>query len=540
DVLKRFHERFAFILVDEYQDTNVAQYLWLRLLSQGNHNVCCVGDDDQSIYGWRGAEVDNILRFETDFPSAKVIRLERNYRSTGNILGAASHLIAHNTGRLGKTLHTDGEAGEKLALRTMLDDEAEARTVAEDIEGLHRQGHDYNGMAILVPYRVIGGPRFYERQEIKDAIAYLDVTLNPANDLKFERIVNVPKRGLGETTVRTIHTRARNEGMPLLEGARALVASSDLKPQARKSLGGLVASFDRWRSHLETMRHTEVAELILDESGYTAMWQADKSPQAPTRLENLKELVRFMDEFDSLAAFLEHVSLVMDAEQDSDGDRISLMTLHAAKGLEFDTVYLPGWEEGLFPHQRALDESGQAGLEEERRLAYVGITRAKKRSRISFAQSRRVHGMWQNAAPSRFVDELPEAHVEVIQSAPAARDYSRYGYGGGGMASREQPTSGGYSSPGWQRAAAYRQAKEQAKDARKASAKSSAGMSGGRVIDAEVVASTDAASSFSVGDRVFHDKFGYGKIAVIDGPNLTIDFEKAERKRVRASFITRA
>lgn len=560
DVLKRFHERFAFILVDEYQDTNVAQYLWLRLLAQGNHNVCCVGDDDQSIYGWRGAEVDNILRFEADFPGAKVIRLERNYRSTGNILGAASHLIAHNAGRLGKTLHTDGEAGEKLALRTMLDDEAEARTVAEDIEGLHRQGHDYNGMAILVrasfqmrafedrflsaglPYRVIGGPRFYERQEIKDAIAYLDITFNPANDLKFERIVNVPKRGLGETAVRTIHTRARAEGMPMFEGARALVASGDLKPQARKSLDGLVASFDRWRGHLETMRHTEVAELILDESGYTAMWQADKSPQATTRLENLKELIRFMDEFDSLGAFLEHVSLVMDAEQNSDGDRVSLMTLHAAKGLEFDTVYLPGWEEGLFPHQRALDESGQAGLEEERRLAYVGITRAKKRARVSFAQSRRVHGMWQSAAPSRFVDELPEAHVEVIQSKPAARDYSRYGYSGGGfgsggMASREQPTAGGYSSPGWQRAAAYHQAREKAKSARKASANPPAGFGSGRVIDAEVVAATDAASGFNVGDRVFHDKFGYGCIAAIDGPNLTIDFEKADRKRVRASFV---
>ncbi len=560
DVLKRFHERFAFILVDEYQDTNVAQYLWLRLLAQGNHNVCCVGDDDQSIYGWRGAEVDNILRFEADFPGAKVIRLERNYRSTGNILGAASHLISHNAGRLGKTLHTDGEAGEKLALRTMLDDEAEARTVAEDIEGLRRQGHDYNGMAILVrasfqmrafedrflsaglPYRVIGGPRFYERQEIKDAIAYLDVTLNPANDLKFERIINVPKRGLGETTVRTIHTRARAEGMPLFEGARALAASGDLKPQARKSLGGLVASFDRWRGHLETMRHTEVAELILDESGYTAMWQADKSPQATTRLENLKELIRFMDEFDSLGAFLEHVSLVMDAEQNSDGDRVSLMTLHAAKGLEFDTVYLPGWEEGLFPHQRALDESGQAGLEEERRLAYVGITRAKKRARVSFAQNRRVHGLWQSAAPSRFVDELPEAHVEVIQSAPAARDYSRYGYsgggfGGGGMATRGQSAAGGYSSPGWQRAAAYQQAREKAQNARSAPAKPSAGFGSGRVIDAEVVAATDAASGFKVGDRVFHDKFGYGRIAAIDGPNLTIDFEKADRKRVRASFI---
>ena len=547
DILKRYHERFAFILVDEYQDTNVAQYLWLRLLAQGNHNVCCVGDDDQSIYGWRGAEVDNILRFETDFPGAKVIRLERNYRSTGNILAAASKLIAHNQGRLGKTLHTDGEAGEKLTLRSMWDDETEARTVAEEIEGLHRQDHAYNEMAILVrasfqmrafedrfvslalPYRVIGGPRFYERQEIKDAIAYLDVTLNPANDLKFERIVNVPKRGLGETAVRTVHAHARAEGMPLMEAARAIIATAELKPQARKPLAGLVASFDRWRGLLAAMRHTEAAELILDESGYTAMWQNDKTPQAPARLENLKELIRFMDEFDSLGAFLEHVSLVMDAEQNSEGDRVSLMTLHGAKGLEFDTVFLPGWEEGLFPHQRALDESGLAGLEEERRLAYVGITRAKHRAKISFAQNRRVHGLWQSAMPSRFVDELPEAHVEIIQEAPSLGAYAYAPATAAGF--REPQTPGGYSSPGWQRAQAFWQASEAQKAAR----------ASGPVIDGEVVAGGNSgAAGFEAGCRIFHDKFGYGRITEIDGNKLTIDFEKAGRKRVAASFVTRA
>jgi len=376
-----------------------------------------------------------------------------------------------------------------------------------------------------LPYRVIGGPRFYERQEIKDAIAYLEIVQNPTNDLKFERIVNVPKRGFGESALRLLHTHARTEGISLFEAARTLAGSTELKPAARKSLGGLIASFDRWRKSLETMRHTDVAELILDESGYTAMWQNDKSPQSPARLENLKELIRFMDEFDTLAGFLEHVSLVMDAEQNSDGDRVNLMTLHGAKGLEFDTVFLPGWEEGLFPHQRSLDETGVAGLEEERRLAYVGVTRAKKRAHISFAQNRRVHGMWQSAMPSRFVDELPEPHIDIIQEAPAR---SAFGYTVSGF-SEEQASFGGYSSPGWQRAQAYRQAKTAQKASRPAAP----------VIEGEVV-SADIPCPFEVGDRIFHDKFGYGGVVEVDGNKLTIDFEKAGSKRVVASFVTKA
>jgi DNA helicase-2/ATP-dependent DNA helicase PcrA len=547
EILKGFHERFRFMLVDEYQDTNVAQYLWLRLLAQGNHNICCVGDDDQSIYGWRGAEVDNILRFEADFPGAKVIRLERNYRSTANILGAASHLIANNQGRLGKTLHTEDAAGERLTVRGVWDDEAEARAVSDAIEEARRDGQRLNEIAVLVrasfqmrafedrfvaihlPYRVIGGPRFYERQEIKDAIAYLDVVQNPANDLKFERIFNVPKRGLGETALRTVHRLARAAGQPLFHGARALLETEELKPQARKPLAALIQSFERWRGLLNSMHHTEVAQIILDESGYTAMWQEDKSPQAPTRLENLKELIRFMEEFDTLGAFLEHVSLVMDADQASDGDRVSVMTLHAAKGLEFDTVFLPGWEEGLFPHQRSLDESGLAGLEEERRLAYVGITRAKKRAHISFAQNRRVHGLWQTAVPSRFVDELPDAHVDAVQDAGSMGQYS---HGPGFSDAWSGRMNAGYSSPGWQRAQSYYQAQETSpKPKRRA----------GPVIEGELVASSSAdAIGFATGERVFHDKFGYGQIAEIDGNKLTVDFDKAGRKRVVASFVTRA
>ncbi len=378
-MLEKYQQRFRYMLVDEYQDTNVAQYLWLRLLAQGNGNICCVGDDDQSIYGWRGAEVDNILRFETDFPGAKVIRLERNYRSTGHILGAASALIAHNKGRLGKTLRTDGASGDKVVVEGCWDDEEEARVIGEDIEQLQRQDHALSEIAILVrasfqmrafedrfitlglPYRVIGGPRFYERQEIKDATAYFDVTLNAANDLKFERIVNTPRRGLGEATVKSLHQLARAQSVPLFQAARLMVETEELKPRPRKALADLITAFDRWRSLLDTMRHTELAELILDESGYTGMWQAERSPQAQSKLENLKELIRFMEEFDTLAGFLEHVALVMDAQTEEGADRVNLMTLHSAKGLEFDTVFLPGWDEGLLPHQRSLDEVGPRG-----------------------------------------------------------------------------------------------------------------------------------------------------------------------------------
>jgi len=540
EVLARYHRKFKYLLVDEYQDTNVAQYLWLRLLAQGNHNVCCVGDDDQSIYGWRGAEVDNILRFETDFPGAQVIRLERNYRSTGHILGAASGLIAHNQGRLGKTLHTQDDDGDQISVMGVWDDEEEARLIGEDIEQLQRDGHDLNDMAILVrasfqmrafedrfvtlglPYRVIGGPRFYERQEIKDAIAYLDITLNPANDLKFERILNTPKRGLGEATLKVLRGHARREGVPLARAARTLVETAELKPKPRKALADLLAQFDRWRAALEQMPHTELAELVLDESGYTAMWQQDKSPQAQTRLENLKELIRFMGDFDSLAGFLEHVSLVMDAEQDSDGDRVSLMTLHAAKGLEFDTVFLPGWEEGLFPHQRALDDSGMAGLEEERRLAYVGITRARKRSKITFAQNRRVRGLWQAAIPSRFVDELPEAHVEA-EPAPTA-----YGFAAPGSDFNvfDMAQAAGRDTPGRRRARAHQNG--------------NGGTRAPLTIDGTLVAAETAdAPSFDLGERIFHQKFGYGEITQIDGNKLTVDFDKAGRKRVVASFVER-
>jgi DNA helicase-2/ATP-dependent DNA helicase PcrA len=553
-VLAEYHRRFRFMLVDEYQDTNVAQYLWLRLLSQApageKPNLCCVGDDDQSIYGWRGAEVDNILRFEKDFPGAAVIRLERNYRSTGHILGAAGHLIARNEGRLGKTLFTDDVEGERVTVAGSWDSGEEARAIGDEIENLQRKGHALNDIAILVrasfqmrefedrfvtlglPYRVIGGPRFYERAEIRDALAYFRATMQPADDLAFERIVNVPKRGLGDATVQILHDYARHNGVPMMQAAQVLVETEELKPKPRQTLGALMASFSRWAAQSEVLGHQELAELILEESGYTDMWQKDRTAEAAGRLENLKELVRSMESFENMAGFLEHISLVMDAsEEGASEDKVSIMTLHGAKGLEYETVFLPGWEEGLFPHQRSLDENGRAGLEEERRLAYVGLTRARRRAKVWFASNRRIHGLWQATMPSRFVDELPAAHVDVVEPS------SSYSSGGAFAMSRfdkSQPFSGStYSTPGWQRAQQNMASGFRATQAplRREPL----------TIEGELVArSTGTASVHKVGDRVFHIKFGYGAVAEIDGNKLTVDFDKAGRKRVVDSFVDAA
>ncbi len=547
DVLADYHRRFQYILVDEYQDTNVAQYLWLRLLAQGSHNICCVGDDDQSIYGWRGAEVDNILRFEKDFPGSKIVRLVKNYRSTSHILEAANGLIAHNEARLGKDLTSVGEAGEKIKVRGCWDSEEEARYVGETIEDFQRQGHALNEIAILMrasfqmrefedrfvtlglPYRVIGGPRFYERAEIRDALAYFRATVQPADDLAFERIVNTPRRGLGDATMKIVHAHARRNGIPLMQAVRELIETEELKARPRKALTDLIRAFERWREQLDTLKHTHLAEIILEESGYTEMWQQDKSADAPGRLENLKELVRGMDAFETMAGFLEHISLVMDTDGGAaSDDKVSLMTLHGAKGLEFDTVFLPGWEEGLFPHQRSLDQEGQAGLEEERRLAYVGITRARRNSTVCFASNRRIHGLWQTTVPSRFVDEIPEAHVEVVEAG------GNGGYGGYGQ-SRFERSGGGFSAssyetPGWQRA--KRNAAEKAKNALKVGQI--------RTIEGDLIATATTKASFATGDKVHHDKFGPGIVQRAEGNKLTIDFAHAGQKRVLDSFVKRA
>ena len=654
DVLGSFQERFKFILVDEYQDTNVAQYLWLKLLAQTTQvgtapsssspgraeganpgdprladlhedvdgrnigersdavlrtamsghdepvnvarptitnerlpkNICCVGDDDQSIYGWRGAEVDNILRFDHDFPGAKVIRLERNYRSTGHILAAASHLIAHNEGRLGKTLRTEDVLGEKVQVTGAWDSEQEARAIGEEIEELQRRArergedHPLDEIAILVrasfqmrefedrfiqlglPYRVIGGPRFYERAEIRDALAYLRVIAQPADDLAFERIVNVPKRGLGDATVQMLHDYARKKRIPLTEAASALSATDEMKPKPRQALRDLMTSFESWRLRKDSMPHTELAEIVLDESGYTDMWQKDRSADAAGRLENLKELVRSMEEFENLQGFLEHISLVMDREGNEAEQAVNIMTLHSAKGLEFDCVFLPGWEEGLFPHQRSLDESGRAGLEEERRLAHVGLTRARKLAKVYFATNRRIHGLWTSTVPSRFLDELPEAHVEVKEAAAGGFGMSGYG------ASRfdEMNAFGsGYTTPGWQRAQARKgrggfydngqpryvpDGVYDDTDAENIPPLKGKAARGARretqrkaplTIEGELIAkSTGTVSTFTVGERVFHQKFGNGNVVAVDGNKLTIAFDKAGEKRVVDGFVERA
>ena len=541
EVADHYQQQFRYILVDEYQDTNVAQYLWLRALAQGHHNLCCVGDDDQSIYSWRGAEVGNILRFERDFPGARVIRLECNYRSTSHILAAASGLIAHNRGRLGKTLWTTADGGDKVCVRGTWDGEDEARVVADEIEALQAKGHSLRQMAVLVragfqtrefeerlitigiPYRVIGGARFYERQEIRDAIAYFRIVVRADDDLAFERIVNTPKRGLGPATLRSVHQLARSGALPLTAAAARLVGSDELKPQARSVLGRLLADVARWREMLTRLPHPAVARLILDESGYTAMWQADRSPEAAGRLENLKELVVALAEFESLPGFLEHVSLVMDNDEAAGDEKVALMTLHAAKGLEFDTVFLPGWEEGVFPNQRALDESGAAALEEERRLAYVGLTRARKRAIVSYAASRMVFGTWQNTLPSRFVKELPAASIE--HTAPTGL------FG----ASPLRPSTG---DP-WPQVEPVRLAAAEAlANTRWPARRPSPPVIEGRA--ERVAARPEPAHPFAAGQRVFHQKFGYGLVRSVDGDRLEIDFEKAGAKTVIHSFVEAA
>jgi DNA helicase-2/ATP-dependent DNA helicase PcrA len=548
DVLAQYQRWFKFILVDEYQDTNVAQYLWLRLLAQTHHNICCVGDDDQSIYGWRGAEVGNILRFEKDFPGAQVIRLEQNYRSTAHILAAASGIIAANSDRLGKTLWTKAQGGEKVRLIGHWDGEEEARWIGEEVDALAKgrrrlEPKSLDDMAILVrashqmrafedrfltiglPYRVIGGPRFYERLEVRDAMAYFRLAVSPDDDLAFERVVNTPKRGLGDKAQQSIQMLARANGLSLHEGARMLLADGGLAGKGAGQLRAFVQGIDRW--HAATRQagysHIELAELILDESGYTAMWQNDKTPEAPGRLENLKELVKALEGFENLQGFLEHIALIMENDTEDAAEKVSIMTLHAAKGLEFPVVFLPGWEDGLFPSQRSMDESGKKGLEEERRLAYVGLTRAEELATISFAANRRVYGQWQNALPSRFIDELPEAHVEVL-TPPGL--YGG-GYGAAGMASSIETKAmkaDVYNSPGWRRMQdrAANRPVSQPRETR------------------DMVINATALSSFATGDRAFHDKFGYGTVVGIEGDKLDIAFDKAGIKKIVARFVRSA
>jgi DNA helicase-2/ATP-dependent DNA helicase PcrA len=546
DVLEAYRERFKYILVDEYQDTNASQYDWLKLLAEPRRNICVVGDDDQSIYSWRGAEVANILRFETDFPGAAVIRLEQNYRSTPHILGAATGLIANNAGRLGKTLWTERNEGERVKVVGVWDGPEEARRVGEEIEAHEARGGSLDDTAILVraqfqtrefedrfiaiglAYQIVGGFRFYERAEIRDALAYLRLVAQPADDLAFERIVNVPKRGLGDKAVATIHKFARATEQPLLVAAAQMLDSDELTPQARRSLGRFVADLARWRTMASELPHPELARIMLDESGYTAVLQNERSAEAAGRLENLAELTRAMEEYETLGAFLEHVSLVMDNDAAKQGEKVTIMTIHAAKGLEFPIVYLAGWEEGVFPSQRALDEGGLASLEEERRLAYVALTRARAKATIVHAANRRIYGQWTSSIPSRFVAELPKEHIDEETTMRGGESLWRAQWSErtdpfahlGPAQSMRSATRG----PGWQRAAG---GNFNATPQRVVEARASAVSLGNKGRD-----------DLSVGQRVFHGKFGYGTIQEIEGNKLEIDFEKAGRKRVLDSFVS--
>ncbi len=543
DVLEAWRGRFKYLLVDEYQDTNQAQYEWLKLLAEPNRNLCCVGDDDQSIYSWRGAEVANILRFEVDFPGAAVIRLEQNYRSTPHILAAATGLIAHNADRLGKTLWTEVAAGDPVKVIAVWDGPEEARRVGEEIEAHAARGGTPDDSAILVraqfqtrefeerfiaiglAYQIVGGFRFYERAEIRDALAYLRLVAQPADDLAFERIVNVPKRGLGDKAVAKIHACARVTRQPLLLAAAAMLDSDELTPQARRSLGRFIGDIARWRNQAATLPHPELARILLDESGYTAALAAERTAESAGRLENLAELTRAMEEYETLGAFLEHVSLVMDNDAASGEPRVTIMTIHAAKGLEFPLVFLAGWEEGVFPSQRALDEGGLASLEEERRLAYVAITRARTRATILLAANRRIYGQWTSSIPSRFVAELPTDNVEQETTMSGGESlwraqWSEHGDPFAHVASAHTSMRG----PGWQRAAG-----------------GSFSTQPQRIIEAKASAvslGSKGRDDLALGMRVFHGKFGYGTIALIEGNKIEIEFEHAGRKRVLDSFVS--
>ena len=542
-VLADYHRRFQYIMVDEYQDTNTAQYLWLRLLAQGTGNICCVGDDDQSIYGWRGAEVGNILKFEQDFPGAKIVKLEQNYRSTGHILAAASAVINNNQGRLGKTLWSDQGEGEKVRLRGLWDGRAEAHWITEEIEQLQRKGHKLSQIAVLVrgsfqmrefeerfihqcvPYRVVGGARFYERMEIRDALAYLRVLAQPSDDLALERIINTPKRGVGPGTVKKLQTHAREHKINLYTAVSDMTQRGILPNKVNGVLMALIDSFERWKSLMSDIHHSELAWTVLEESGYVKMWKDDDAPDSDGRIENLKELANAMQDFESLTQFLEHISLVMENQDDQTTDKVTIMTLHGAKGLEFDSVFLPGWEDGLFPSQRSMDELGNKGLEEERRLAYVGITRARKKSTITYVGQRRMYGSTISSIPSRFVDELPDPSIEVETDM------------GGGYRQKSYHDTQSQSQYGQSYNPSYNSTYTPRK---------SDGFSGkndgiinqlikNRGIEKEPIKQ----DGFSKDDRIAHGKFGNGVVVHVDGNKLDIQFDDGEIKRLLSTFVER-
>jgi DNA helicase-2/ATP-dependent DNA helicase PcrA len=546
DILADYQRRFRYIMVDEYQDTNAVQYLWLRLLAQDHKNICVVGDDDQSIYSWRGAEVANILRFEKDFPGAAVIRLEQNYRSTPHILGAAAGLIRANSQRHDKTLWTEVNGGDKVKVIGVWDAPEEARRVGEEIERLEREGAALNGVAILVRaqyqtrefedrfiqigvnYRIIGGFRFYERAEIRDALAYLRVIAQPQDDLAFERIHNQPKRGLGAKALEKMHQHARRMNLPLAAAALQLADSDELPARAANTIGGLMRQFLHWRETAETVTPSDLLRLVLEESGYNAMLAADRTAESAGRAENLSELARAMEDYETLGDFLEHVSLVMDNDRSDAEETVTIMTIHAAKGLEFDNVFCVGWEEGVFPSQRAIDEGGLAAVEEERRLAYVAITRARRSCTILHAANRRIYGQWTSSIPSRFIEDLPAEHIDQETTLTGGASLWRANWSEQedpfAHVARDRPDKAQTRGPGWQRAltSGYNTKPSRVRENTRSSASFAA----------------PARSDITVGTMVCHDKFGTGCVIDQEGNKLTIMFENAGEKRVLDSFVT--
>lgn len=548
DVLDKYQSRFKYIMVDEYQDTNVTQYLLIRLLCQKHRNLCCVGDDDQSIYSWRGAEIENILRFNKDFTDAKTIRLERNYRSTANILAAASCLISHNEGRLGKTLKVAENSpaqkadNAKIKVVSTYNGEEEAQFVIDEISALVRDGYQYSDMAVLVrtaaqtrefeekfiseaiPYQVIGGLKFYERAEIRDALAYFRVVLQPHDDLALERIINKPARGIGAKSVEKFQTEARMHRISLYMAIEKLLAEGGVSGKAKNALSDLMEKFAEWRRAMNAVTPDELAEQILEDSGYIDMLKMDKSVEAPGRLENLKELVNVMsdtEKYPTLADFMEHVSLVMDKDDMTNDNKVMLITLHSAKGLEFDIVFLPGWEEGLFPHQRSMDEGGSAALEEERRLAYVAITRARQKLYISMAHNRRVYGQWQNNLPSRFINELPPANIEICNKCT---NFYSGNYGSG--AYNKNTCSNNYNNHKFGNWNNHSKSEVTYDDDTRYS----------------YVRSNDSYRSVHagvIGTKVHHDTFGYGKVVAAEGNKLEVYFDDYGRKKLMASYVTK-
>ncbi len=503
DIKNYYKNKFKFILVDEYQDTNMCQYQWLQNIVNKNQNICVVGDDDQSIYSWRGAEVKNIFKFEKEYDKVKVIKLEKNYRSKANILNAANYLISNNKNRMGKDLWTDDKAGEKIEIINVNNNEEEATYISDKIEELLSLGVLLESFAILVrasyqtrafedrfikigmPYKIIGGTKFYERLEIRDALAFLRIVASDYDDLAFERIINVPKKGIGEKTIRSIEVFRREKDLSLIQATRELVKINYFSNKINNNLSNFLKLIEKWRNQ-KTLNASELAETILDESGYTEMWQNDKSVEAESRLDNLKELINAISEFDTIRSFIEHIQLVMDNELNNKNNSVNILTFHASKGLEFENIFLPGWEEEVFPNKRALEERLNEGLEEERRLAYVGITRAQKRVWILHANSRIIHGQWFYSIPSRFLSELPSDNI-ISNSDKNANYFGNLDYQNNILENNNT----------------YIENK----------------------------------NTISKGDRVFHQKFGYGLIINIDNDNAEVKFEKTSIKKVKIDYL---